>query len=67
VRGGETRTRRIFVPLGSGGTVAGLVLGLKLAGLRSRVVAVLVTNILPPSPDRLAPARATPSGSAAAG
>ena len=44
----------IFVPLGSGGTVAGLALGLKLAGLRSRVVGVLVTDILPPSPSRLA-------------
>ena len=44
----------IFVPLGSGGTVAGLVLGCRLAGLRSRIVAVLVTDILPPSPHRLA-------------
>jgi len=44
----------IFVPLGSGGTVAGLILGLKLAGLRSRVVGVLVTDILPPSAARLA-------------
>ncbi len=44
----------IFVPLGSGGTVAGLMLGLKLAGLRSRLVGVLVTDILPPSPGRLA-------------
>ena len=44
----------IFVPLGSGGTVAGLVLGAKLAGLRSRVAAVLVTDILPPSADKLA-------------
>ncbi len=43
----------IFVSLGSGGTAAGLMLGLKLAGLRSRVVAVLVTDILPPSPARL--------------
>jgi D-cysteine desulfhydrase len=43
----------IFVPLGSGGTVAGLLLGLKLAGLRSRVVGVLVTDILPPSEARL--------------
>jgi D-cysteine desulfhydrase len=50
----------IFVPLGSGGTVAGLVLGLRLAGLRTRVVGVLVTDILPPSPRRLrALARAT--------
>jgi len=50
----------IFVPLGSGGTVAGLTLGCRLAGLRSRIVAVLVTDILPPSPRRLAGlARAT--------
>ena len=44
----------IFVPMGSGGTAAGLVLGAKLAGLRSRVAAVVVTDILPPSAARLA-------------
>jgi D-cysteine desulfhydrase len=44
----------IFVPMGSGGTVAGLVLGAKLAGLQSRVAAVSVTDILPPSADKLA-------------
>jgi len=44
----------IFVPLGSGGTATGLALGLKLAGLRSRVAAVLVTDILAPAPARLA-------------
>lgn len=44
----------IFTPLGSGGTIAGLVAGLKLAGVRSHVVGVLVTNILPPSANRLA-------------
>ncbi len=44
----------IFVPMGSGGTVAGLVLGAKLAGLRSRVAAVLVTDVLPPTADKLA-------------
>jgi D-cysteine desulfhydrase len=44
----------IFVPLGSGGTAAGLVLGAKLTGLRTRVAAVLVTDILPPSAERLA-------------
>ena len=44
----------IFVPVGSGGTVAGLLLGLRLAGLRSTVVGVMVTDILPPSPRRLA-------------
>lgn len=34
------------VPLGSGGTAAGLTLGMKLAGLRTRVVAVLVSDKL---------------------
>lgn len=43
----------IVVPLGSGGTVAGLALGCRLAGLRSRIIAVLVTDILPPSVGRL--------------
>ena len=43
----------IFVPLGSGGTVAGLTLGLKMAGVRSRVAAVLVTDVLPPSAEKL--------------
>lgn len=45
---------RIFVALGSGGTVAGLVLGLRIAGLGSQVVPVLVSDILPPGPRRLA-------------
>ncbi len=45
---------RIFVPIGSGGTLAGLVVGLRLAGLDSRVTGVLVTDVLPPSPARLA-------------
>jgi D-cysteine desulfhydrase len=44
----------LFVPVGSGGTAAGLVLGARLAGLRTRVVGVLVTDILPPTPRRLA-------------
>lgn len=44
----------IFVPVGSGGTLAGLVLGAKLAGLRARIVGVLVTDILPPGARRLA-------------
>jgi D-cysteine desulfhydrase len=39
----------VVVPLGSGGTVAGLVAGLKLAGLASRVIAVRVTDLLPPT------------------
>lgn len=44
----------IFVPLGSGGTAAGLVLGAKIVGLRSRVMAVLVTDIMAPTPQKLA-------------
>jgi len=53
----------IFVPVGSGGTAVGLVVGLRIAGLRSRVRGVLVTDILPPTPRRLArAARATLAG-----
>jgi 1-aminocyclopropane-1-carboxylate deaminase/D-cysteine desulfhydrase-like pyridoxal-dependent ACC family enzyme len=44
----------IFVPMGSGGTTAGLVAGARIAGLRSRVVPVVVTDILPPSAEKLA-------------
>jgi len=44
----------VFVPVGSGGTAAGLAAGLRLAGLRAQVVGVLVTDILPPSPASLA-------------
>jgi D-cysteine desulfhydrase len=55
VRAGELpEPAEIFVPVGTGGTAAGLALGLKLAGLSSRVVGVLVTDILPPGPARLA-------------
>jgi len=45
---------QVYVPVGSGGTLAGLVLGLRLAGLRARALGVLVTDILPPAPARLA-------------
>jgi D-cysteine desulfhydrase len=44
----------LYVAVGTGGTLAGLVGGLRLAGLATRVVGVLVTDILPPSPDALA-------------
>jgi len=44
---------QVFVPVGTGGSLAGLVAGLRLGGLRTRVVGVLVTDILPPSPRRL--------------
>jgi D-cysteine desulfhydrase len=40
--GAAPEPREIFVPLGSGGTAAGLLLGLRLAGLATRVVAVEV-------------------------
>jgi D-cysteine desulfhydrase len=45
---------QIVVALGSGGTAAGLVLGLALAGLRTRVVAVQVNDRTPLSPRRVA-------------
>ncbi len=41
---------RVYVACGSGGTAAGLALGLALAGLRTRVVPVLVNHIVPPTP-----------------
>jgi D-cysteine desulfhydrase len=37
----------ILVPVGSGGTVAGLALGLRLAGLHSRLLGVVVNDALP--------------------
>jgi D-cysteine desulfhydrase len=52
--------REIYAAVGSGGTLAGLALGARLAGLSARCVGVLVTDILPPSRERLARlARAT--------
>jgi D-cysteine desulfhydrase len=45
VRAGELpEPSHAVVALGSGGTAAGLLLGLKLAGLRTRLVAVLVSD-----------------------
>jgi D-cysteine desulfhydrase len=43
-----------FLPVGSGGSCAGLAVGLRLAGLATRPVGVLVTDVLPPSPRSLA-------------
>ncbi len=37
----------VVVPVGSGGTVAGLALGLRMAGLRSRVLGIVVNDALP--------------------
>ncbi len=44
----------VVVALGSGGTAAGLVLGLALAGLPTQVVAIQVNDRMPLSPRRLA-------------
>jgi D-cysteine desulfhydrase len=45
---------RVYLAVGSGGSAAGLAAGLALAGLPTRVVGVLVTDILPPSERSLA-------------
>jgi len=52
--GAMAEPAEIWVPVGTGGTLAGLASGLRLAGLDSRVVGVLVTDILAPSRRRLA-------------
>lgn len=52
-RGDVPMPKAIFVPLGSGGTVAGLAMALKLVGMPSKVVGVLVTDIFPPTQRRL--------------
>ena len=44
---------RVVVAVGSGGTAAGLALGLELAGLRSRVVGVVVNDMLRLDPGTL--------------
>ena len=44
----------IVVALGSGGTAAGLLLGLRLAGLNSRLLAVRVSDVLPLTPETVA-------------
>jgi D-cysteine desulfhydrase len=46
-RGELPEPAEIVVALGSGGTVAGLVVGLRLAGLRSRVRAIVVSKEYP--------------------
>lgn len=43
----------LYVPVGTAGTQVGLQLGARLAGLRTRVVGVLVTDILSPTPERM--------------
>jgi D-cysteine desulfhydrase len=57
VRAGQCpEPAEIYLPVGTGGSLAGLAAGLRVAGLRSRIVGVLVTDILPPSPRSLAAA-----------
>ena len=53
----------IWVAVGTGGTLGGLAAGVRLAGLSSRVVGVLVTDILPPSRRSLARAATRAAGS----
>jgi D-cysteine desulfhydrase len=53
----------IWVAVGTGGTLGGLAAGVRLAGLRSRVVGVLVTDIMAPSPRSLARAATRTAGS----
>ncbi|MFQ5514565.1 MAG: 1-aminocyclopropane-1-carboxylate deaminase/D-cysteine desulfhydrase [Myxococcota bacterium] len=52
-RGELPTPARLYIACGSGGSAAGLALGLALAGLATRVVAVLVTDLLPPSSSSL--------------
>jgi D-cysteine desulfhydrase len=53
-RGEIPEPSHAVVALGSGGTAAGLVLGLALAGLRTRVVAVQVNDRMRLDPERVA-------------
>lgn len=46
--------RAVYVAAGTAGTLAGLALGFRLAGIRSRLVGVVVTDLLPPSPKSVA-------------
>jgi D-cysteine desulfhydrase len=52
-RGEAPEPFAVFVPLGTGGTAAGLLLGFALAGLQTHVVAVLVTDLMPPTHARV--------------
>lgn len=52
-RGELPEPARVYVALGTGGSAAGLAAGLRLGGLDTQVIAVLVTDILPPSHRRL--------------
>jgi D-cysteine desulfhydrase len=51
--GAGPEPQAVYVALGTGGTAAGLLLGFALAGIRTRVVAVLVNDLTPPSHARM--------------
>ena len=53
-RGELPEPSHVVCPLGSGGTAAGLLVGLRLAGLRTRVVAVAVSELRPFGPRLIA-------------
>jgi D-cysteine desulfhydrase len=53
-RGELPEPSHVVVALGSGGTSAGLLAGLRLAGLRSRLVCVLVSDVAPLGARRVA-------------
>ncbi|RZU53865.1 D-cysteine desulfhydrase [Krasilnikovia cinnamomea] len=52
-RGELPAPRRVLLPVGSGGTAAGLALGLALAGLPTEVVGVLVNDRTPMGPGQV--------------
>jgi len=53
-RGDLPEPSQVVVALGSGGTSAGLMAGMRLAGLRSRLVCVLVSDVAPVGARRVA-------------
>jgi D-cysteine desulfhydrase len=55
IRAGELpEPATVYVAAGTAGTAAGLSLGFALAGLRSRVVAVSVSDLMPPTSGKIA-------------
>ena len=55
VRAGELpEPERLVVAAGTGGTAAGLLLGMRLAGLRTRLVPILVNDVTPVRPRTIA-------------
>jgi D-cysteine desulfhydrase len=52
--GGLPEPQRLIVAAGTGGTAAGLLLGLRLCGLRTRVTPILVNDVTPVTPRGIA-------------